>query len=491
MKPKRFLESFKDRNALLEFCVCILLFGIFLCWQCTRLTSPPWESFESWRQTDTYSIALNFYQYDMNPLKAQLNYDGITPNYVQLELQIIPYLSALLFQLFHTTSWVIPRVIGLLFFTGSAVYLYLLLKRFVGAFPSLVGLAVYLFTPLSVMMATSIQPESCALFFYCASAYYLRRFQENSITGFAIAASAMAAVAIMEKPPAAFLGFVFLFVFVEKYGKKVFRTPLVYLCGVIAVAPFLLLMAYTSQISTLQLVDGIATKHIFTSQIFSFFTKDGIKFMYSAAGNYFGWPVMLLTLVGFLLSFVKERRFALIWALAFALECITIVAAIKFNYYLVFILPVCALLSSFAAEELLKCRRSVAAVVCAAALCFTLRLDVQRWRSTQVQTTVDQVGAFLSEVTEPEDGIAIAVMDPSCLNAANRRGYRANIHYYSEIPDGPEEEIAYYTEKGVRWFVVVNGSVVSDSDGTYLAYLQEHYPLYAENEVCQVYDIGK
>lgn len=68
----------------------------------------------------------------MDLLHPQLNYDGVSENYAQLELQIVPYLSALVFQLTGTMTPVVPRLLCMLFFLGSAWFLYRLMRGISG-----------------------------------------------------------------------------------------------------------------------------------------------------------------------------------------------------------------------------------------------------------------------------------------------------------------------------------------------------------------------
>ncbi len=71
----------------------------------------------------------------------------MSENYAQLELQIVPYLSALVFQLTGTMTPVVPRLLCMLFFLGSAWFLYRLMRGISGRWPALVGLGIYLFLP--------------------------------------------------------------------------------------------------------------------------------------------------------------------------------------------------------------------------------------------------------------------------------------------------------------------------------------------------------
>ncbi|MBV9439936.1 MAG: glycosyltransferase family 39 protein, partial [Candidatus Eremiobacteraeota bacterium] len=67
-----------------------------------------------WRQGDTAAIARNFARLQYNILYPQTDYDGPPPNYVELELQIVPFLAATLYKVFgvHETF---GRLISLAF----------------------------------------------------------------------------------------------------------------------------------------------------------------------------------------------------------------------------------------------------------------------------------------------------------------------------------------------------------------------------------------
>lgn len=132
---------------------------------------------------------------------------------------------------------VVPRLLCMLFFLGSAWFLYRLMRGISGRWPALVGLGIYLFLPLSMMTAHVIQPEACALFFYCGGVWLLWRFQQTRRLAFLWGASAMTAVAIMEKTPVAFVGLVFLYVLFSLGGLACLRSPVFYGCGLLTLGP--------------------------------------------------------------------------------------------------------------------------------------------------------------------------------------------------------------------------------------------------------------
>ena len=469
--------------------VAALLLLCFLL-QAGTLSRPPWEVYETWRQTDTYSIAVNFTRLDMNILRPQFNYDGPGGNTVMLELQLVPFLSALVFRLTGVITPLVPRFLGLLLFLGSAVFVYRIARRFTGPGASLLGLAVYLLLPITLLYARATMPEPCALFFLCGGVFYMLEWDRSERPGALWLSAIFIAFAIMEKTPLIFTGILILAVFFWKYGRTAFRRGRFYGYGAVALLVPAAYYAVSYRLATFRFVSRITARYILSEQILSVFTLKSLQFFRTALPKYFTWPVLLLALLGFLLCFNKDRRFLIAWALAFAAECAVVIAPIRFGYYLIFLAPVFAVLAAVAADELWRWRRQAAAVFCALTVLFTAYSGIKlRSSSLTEDGRVAETGALLRRFTAYDDVVVIGEMDPSYLNVADRRGYRANLSYYPYIPQGPEAELRYFIDHGADWFAVVGGQIYCD-DGTYLEYLKAHYPLRAENGVCALYQLN-
>ncbi|NLO46841.1 MAG: phospholipid carrier-dependent glycosyltransferase [Clostridiales bacterium] len=473
-----------------EAAVVALLLFFYVLLQSSTLSNDPWERMGAWRQSDTYSIALNFSQLRLNIFYPQLNYDGPSDNYVQLELQIMPFMSAMIMRLLKTATPLIPRAISLSFYLGSAVFVYLILKRFTSYLPSLFGLLVYLLLPITLLYARAIMPESCALFFLCGSIYFLLRWHlgtKNSIWLSAVFLS----VAIMEKTPVIFAGILVLAVFFWKQGIKCLRSPVFYGYGLIALLLPAAYFLYSSHIARFCFVDRITLKLVFSSRILSLFTQKGFDFFRKNLPLLFTWPVLALSFFAFLFLFNKERRFLLVWLLAFMLENATIVASVRFRYYLIFLAPILSVLCGIAAQELLSWKKRSFASALLLTVLFLSRSGLRQWSDgTKISENIAWTGRLIESATRPSDIIAAGVLDPSYINAGYRKGYRANIKYYDYIPQEPKREIKYFIEHGVNYFVVAGGYIYGD-DGSYYKYIRDTYPLYAENAYCKIYKLSE
>jgi 4-amino-4-deoxy-L-arabinose transferase-like glycosyltransferase len=485
-KIKDLNRTVSEKAGLIAAASMLLLYFLL---QAGTLRNPPWEVYETWRQSDTYSIAVNFAQIDMNILKPQFNYDGPSGNVVQLELQLVPFLSALIFKLTGVMTPLVPRVIGLLLFMGSAIFVFRIARRFTGSGAALLGLAVYLLLPITLLYSRAVMPEPCALFFLCGGVFYLLEWDRSGRSSLLWLSAVYIAFAIMEKAPLVFAGILVISVFIWKYGGKVFKQGKFFGYGAVALLVPVAYYAVSYRLSAFRFVTKIGLRYILSEQILSVFTVKGLQFFRDSLPKYFTWPVLLMALLGLLLCFNKSRRFLAAWALAFAAECAVVLAPIRFSYYLIVIAPILSVLCAVAAGELWRWKKQTAAGLAALTVLFTAYSGLRlRKESFVPDRLITEAGALIGSVAGYDDVVVIGAMDPSYLNAADRRGYRANLSYYPYIPQGPAAELAYFLDHGADWFAVVGGQIYCD-DGSYLTYLKAHYPLYAENDACAVYKL--
>ncbi len=112
--------------------------------------------------------------------------------------------------------------------------------------------------------------------------WLLWRFQQTRRLAFLWGASAMTAVAIMEKTPVAFCGAGVSVCALFPGGLACLRSPVFYGCGLLTLGPPVALILYTSHHSVFRFVDGIGLKHIFSKEILSIFTAEGQQFFWEA-----------------------------------------------------------------------------------------------------------------------------------------------------------------------------------------------------------------
>ncbi|MDP9104520.1 MAG: glycosyltransferase family 39 protein, partial [Candidatus Eremiobacteraeota bacterium] len=118
-----------------------------------------------WRQGDTAAIARNFAQLQYNIFFPQTDYNGPPPNYVELELQIVPFLAATAYKLVGVHE-VIGRLISLAFGIATipvvAAFSRWLLRSDVAGF---VTAATFAVLPGAWYYSHTFMPDTAMVFF--------------------------------------------------------------------------------------------------------------------------------------------------------------------------------------------------------------------------------------------------------------------------------------------------------------------------------------
>ncbi len=129
-----------------------------------------------WRQGDTAAIARNFARLRFDVMYPQTLYNGPPPNYVELELQIVPFLAAALYKLFGVHE-VFGRLLSIALSLGTVVVLaYFGRWLFAGAFAGLVAAFFYAVFPGSVYYGRTFMPDCAMVFFLTAALYVAARY---------------------------------------------------------------------------------------------------------------------------------------------------------------------------------------------------------------------------------------------------------------------------------------------------------------------------
>ncbi|MBV8688511.1 MAG: phospholipid carrier-dependent glycosyltransferase, partial [Candidatus Eremiobacteraeota bacterium] len=158
-----------------------------------------------WRQGDESAIARNFATLQFNPLYPQVDYDGPPPNYVELELQIVPFLMAMLYKIFGIHE-IFGRVISIGFGLGTvAVLAYFGRWLFSSALAGLLAALLFAIMPGSIYYGRTITPEGVMLLALTAGLYVATRYlvedEALSWRG-ALWSAALLALAYLAKPVA-------------------------------------------------------------------------------------------------------------------------------------------------------------------------------------------------------------------------------------------------------------------------------------------------
>jgi 4-amino-4-deoxy-L-arabinose transferase-like glycosyltransferase len=311
-----------------------------------------------WRQGDTASIARNFALLHYNVMYPQTTYNGAPPNYVELELQIVPFLAATLYKTFGVHP-VFGRLLSIAFSLGTVLVVGLFGRWLFGSF--LAGLAAAFFFavfPGSVYYGRTFMPDTAMVFFLTAAIYSATRFllDDESMAPRALARNAALITFAYLAKPVALLGIVPIAgAIVERLreGRPVRATA----AAVLLAVPVLILWLYDRRVASYaewHWASGIAQLHVLPALRDAFTSFSGFAAKVSSFRLVMGmFRATMIGSAGFFaavaafvaLPWIAARSKGVLWcwlgaALAYAFVVVTVE---RVDYYLFPLLPLCAL----------------------------------------------------------------------------------------------------------------------------------------------------
>ena len=312
-----------------------------------------------WRQGDTAAIARNFATLNYNIFFPQTEYNGPAPNYVELELQIVPFLAATLYKLFGIHE-IFGRLIAIGFGLGTIVIVGAFARwLFASTAAGIAALAIYTILPGSVFYSRTFQPDVAMVFFLTAALYAYARWivddDARSPAGAAVACALLATaflakqVALLALIPAATLA-------LHRFGLRgAFARPLVPAVLVLALLPLALYEPYVAAHAEWHWASGIMRLHVLPAlgaaltSIHGFVAKarDFARALRMLGTTMLGPVGLMLLVAGFLVP-LRSKADALLygWLAGGALYAYVVVTVERVDYYLYPLLPLGALVGA-------------------------------------------------------------------------------------------------------------------------------------------------
>jgi hypothetical protein len=425
-----------------------------------------------WRQGDTAAIARNFATLDFNPFHPQTDYDGPPPNYVELELQIVPFLAAILYKIFGIHE-VFGRLISIAFSLGTVVVVgtfarWMFASRLAGATAAL-AFAIY---PGSVYYGRTFTPDTTMTFFLTAAVFAAavwiydeddQRFGRRFWT-----AALLAALALLAKPVAA-VGLVPIFaMLVARRGiGAALRSPLTYVYALVAIGPYAAYDAYVRAIAEWHWASGITRLHVVPSLVAAltspaaFVAKFGafvgtLRMLASTILGPIGFGAFLAAIAAaiFLPTPTRSRVALFAWLAAALAYAYVVVTVERVDYYLYPIVPLAALWTGGFAEGVRRLlppgmpRRVALGSLGVLAFIALLsgRAQIAKYYHYRKLT---YVRAKTLAATLPPGLIVMGHYDPSVLYYIDRKGWEEDPYLWTPF----DEQSAI--RKGARAFVAV------------------------------------
>jgi len=319
----------------------------------------------NWRQGDEASIARNFARLQFDPMYPQTNYNGAPPNYVELELQIVPFLAATLYKILGVHE-IFGRLLTIAFSLGTVGVLayfgrWLLSSPIAG----LTAALAYAVMPGAVYYGRTFTPDATMVFFLTVALYLGARMlvEDEALSWRRVAGTtALLTLAYLAKPVSLVALLPLLAIAVARWRNG--RTMPVAQLAVYFAVPLAVLAWYQHDVSShaeWHWSSGIMSLHVMPLLQASltnggaFLAKLGIfwQMLGLLERTMLGAVVAPLAIVGLaLLPFGRARSRSLLWIwLAGGLVYVFVVVTYEtVDYYMLLLLPLAALLCGVAVD---------------------------------------------------------------------------------------------------------------------------------------------
>lgn len=241
------LSALKKRgDGVLLGLILLLLLALLL-----RHVQEPLLDRHSWRQVDTASFArgLALGEYDLFHVKFLAYYpDGYgIEGAAETEFNLYPLLVAALYRLFGVHE-VLARLVSIAFTLGTAVWVYLLGRRYLDRAAALWAVLFLCFSPLYIFYGRTVQPEATVLFLSLGALYCFTRWLDDERWANYAAAALLAAVAFLTKIPSLYLGLPLLAAAWLKYRWRLLRQGRLWLFAALTLLPTVAYYLYAHQL---------------------------------------------------------------------------------------------------------------------------------------------------------------------------------------------------------------------------------------------------
>lgn len=426
-----------------------------------------------WRQGDTASIAKNFATLQYNVLYPQTNYNGPPPNYVELELQIVPIIAATLYKIAGVHE-VIGRLVTMAFSLGTVAILaffgrWLFASELAGLFAAL----LYAIMPGSVYYGRTFTPDATMVFFLTAALYAISRMlveEERWSARTTASATALLALAFLAKPVSlcALVPIGALIVERARSGRT-FRWGAVL---ALIVVPLALLYGYDRAVSShaeWHWASGITQLHVIPALHASLTSAAALQLKLTQfrdvlgmlAHTMIGPAITALAILGFFLMPAAVRTRTLLWGwliggLAYTYVVVTVE---RVDYYMFLLLPLAALIAAGFLDRLasavqrssidrsLKYAAAAVGVLAIAAVVYQNRQIARPYYS--YSKAVYRNAVALNTTLAPNALIVMAHYDPSVLYYIGRYGWEEDPYLWTPF----DEQSAI--RKGARYFIAI------------------------------------
>ena len=422
-----------------------------------------------WRQGDTAAIARNFAQLRYNPLFPQTDYDGPPPNYVELELQIVPFLAATLYKLAGVHE-IFGRLISLGFGVAT-IPLLAVFGRWLFRSPAagIGAAAMFAVMPGAWYYSRTFMPDTAMTFFLTAALYACARWivdDEARSWRSWWPAALLLAVAFLAKPVAVVGAIPIGAAAIAGFGwRGAAVRPQLWALAAVAGIPLVLYDAFVSSHAEWHWASGITRLHVVPSLVAALTSPAGflqkahyLEGVLKMLGSTMTGPIGLALGVAGLCIPLRSRSNALVWGWVGGgvLYAYLVVTVERVDYYLYILLPLLALgagnvvaqiFERFNTDPRSRIAAGSAGVLVALAALFTGYREIAPYYHWNHANYVR--AKMLDATLAPGVLVVMGHYDPSILYTIGRKGWEEDPRLWTPF----DEESAI--RKGARYYISI------------------------------------
>ena len=207
----------------------------------------PVIGWHSWRQSDTASIAKNFFENGFRLFYPQINWTGNSTSYVESEFQLYPLIVSVFYSVFGVNDmW--GRLISVICSVITVYIFYLIVKRTINETAALWSAFIYALIPLNIYYGRTFMPESMMLMFSALGIYYFIRWYDNERLYELYLSAVFISLAILLKLPGFYLGLPLVYLAYNKYKYRFLLKPQLWLYSIIVFVPVVIWYYHAHQL---------------------------------------------------------------------------------------------------------------------------------------------------------------------------------------------------------------------------------------------------
>ncbi len=447
--------------------VLILLFIISFIPRLYRIDNPL-ADWHSWRQADTGAVTRNFIKEGFTPLYPKFDsYNSLNenqePNPNRYFFAEFPIYNIIVYPFYYYfgVNEMYSRLVSVFFSSLTTVFLYLLVRKYSGNTTALIASFFFAVLPFNIYYGRVVMADPLHIFFSVLALYLVALWADRKQLIFAVLAGLATTFTILTKPYGLVLGLPIVYMLLKGYGLRIFKSPSLYVYGILSLVPFFLWRWHINQhpegmFGTTWLYNQGNIR--FTGSYFRWILFDRLNRLIFASGGF------VLFFLGLAKGVKKKEEYMYYWWLVGVVTFFVVIAKgnVTHDYYQLPIVPVGCILMARGLVWLITIGKgfiqNAINVILAGSL--VLMMIAFGWYEVRgyfgvTRDVIVEAGRKTDEIT-PKDAKVIAPYqsDPAFLYQTNRYGWTiggGNIRNFIEEGGATHMAVVNFDEDTHYW----------------------------------------